>query len=154
MQDFGLCDLKGAYQHTSRMRGKGFLAIAFLELGCSGNAEIVKVLSDWTTISPKVAAAIVMTGEREAVEEFGAENETGVPILWDPDSYIFPLWAVSVVPTVFIVNDKGVVLGRVRGADESELNAAKGLLAEEVRRSDEAAAAAAAAKAAADAAKK
>jgi hypothetical protein len=154
MQDFGLCDVQGVYQHTSRLRSKGFLAIAFIDPAGVGSADIVNTLTDWTTISPKVSATVVAIGERIDAESLATATDTKLPVLWDADSYVSATWSVTAVPTVFVVNDKGTVLGQVRGTNSAELGAAKEMLTDAVHKSDEAAAAAAAAKAAADAAKK
>jgi hypothetical protein len=153
IQDFGLCDLKGVYQHTSRMRSKGFLAIAFIDSASPASIDIITALADWTSIGPKVAGVVVAMGERADAESLASTTQTTLPILWDAENYLAPIWAITAVPTIFVVNDKGIVLGRVRGTDSAELLSAKEMIAEEVRKSDEAAAAAAAAKAAADAAK-
>jgi hypothetical protein len=149
MQDFGLCDIKGIFQHTSRMRGKGFLVVAFLDAEANNSYDVSTTLNDWISQSPKIAAAAVVSGDRDKIEAFGVKSEAKFPVLWDPDAYIAPIWAVNVVPTLFIMNDKGMVLGRVRGTNPGELSAAKELLLDEVRKSDEAAAAKAAADAAA-----
>jgi len=154
MQDFGLCDLKGVYQHTTRLRSKGFLVVAFLNASDSGSDAVAKTLAEWTSVSDKITVVAVAVGEREDAESLIARTEVKYTVLWDFEAYTASLWSVNAAPAVFIMNGQGLVLGRVLGSDAAELESARALLSEEVAKADAAAKAAAEAKAAADAAAK
>ena len=151
IQDFGLCDLQGNYQNSAKMRAKGFLAVAFLEATDPNSQSMARDLQNWTALGEKLTVAAVVFGEREDVEKMAQAGSLTYPVLWDFEMYVAPIWSVSAVPTLFLVDSQGLVLGRVLGADEDELAAAQSTLAEVIHKSDEAAKAAAEAKAAADA---
>ena len=154
IQDFGLCDLKGAYQHSTRLRGKGFLVVAFVNPLESNSVAVVKRLQDWLALSDKVGVVVLTVGERDDAAKMIESTGVTYPVLWDFEAYTAMTWAVTAAPTIFIVNGQGLVLGRVLGNDKDELEAAKTMLLEEVRKLEEAAKAAADAAAAAAAAKK
>jgi peroxiredoxin len=137
--DFGLCDLRGVYQHTSRLRGKGFLAIAFVNPLAHSSLSVVRTLQDWLKASDKIALVAVMTGERADAEEFAQTCEATFPVLWDFEDNTTRSWSVSATPTVFVVDGAGLVIGKVTGSDKSELDAAGAALAEATRRAEEAA---------------
>ncbi len=151
IQDFGLCDLQGVYQNSAKMRAKGFLAVAFLEVTDPNSQNMARELQNWTALGDKLTVAAVVFGEREAIEQMAQKESLTYPVLWDFEMYVAPIWSVSAVPTLFLVDSQGLVLGRVLGADENELAAAHATMAEAIHKSDEAAKAAAEAKAAADA---
>jgi peroxiredoxin len=154
MQDFGLCDLKGVYQHSTRLRSKGFLVVAFLRPSDPSSISVAKTLQEWTTVSDKVTVVAVAVGERSEAETLFEQTGVTFPVLWDFEAYTASTWAVSAAPAIFIVSGQGLVLGRVLGHDKAELDAARSLLVDEVAKAEAAAKAAAEAKAAADAAAK
>ncbi len=143
IQDFGLCDLTGIYQNSTKLRTKGYLVVGFLSSTDSSSAAVAKELESWKAISDKLSICALALGEREEAQNFAALTSVTFPVLWDADNYTSQNWGVNEVPALFITDSQGIVMDKVIGNDIAPLKAAKDLLTEVIRKADEAAKAAA-----------
>ena len=153
--DFGLGDLKGAYQNTGRLRSKGWLVAVFVEVGDYSSIQAIDTLQSWISELPadKVSVIAIAGGEREDLEKFAEARNITFPVLWDYNDYVATIWSIADIPTLFVTDAAGKVLVRLAGADAAKYAEAKAMLEGEIKKAEEAAKAAAEAKAAADAQK-
>ncbi len=159
IQDFGLCDLKGAYTYTARLRMKGLLTVTFFTPDSLPSMRALEALRRWTKEIPmdKWAAIALTDGDRESLSTFASQSSLdGVTLLLDYEWYQTRAWGVSHLPTTFLIDGKtGRVLCKVMGDDAEELGALQAMLGDKVAilvAADEAARKAAEEKKAADAA--
>ncbi|MDR3707718.1 MAG: TlpA disulfide reductase family protein [Capsulimonadaceae bacterium] len=156
IQEFGLCDLKGVYQNTTRLRSKGWLVVFFFKVDDEYSASVAATLGGWAAELPadRVSLLGVASGDRTALTNAAASLDIKFPVVWDPEDYVAGTWGINALPAVFVSDARGKVLARIAGDDQPALEAAKSSLSESVRKAIEAAAKAAeeAAKAAAPAA--
>lgn len=154
VQDFGLCDSKGIYQYTAKLRARGLLVVLFFTLDSATSLESLKSVQLWTESlkTDKWTPLALANSGPEALLAFAEKNAlTGITFLSDYDYYQTRNWGVSHVPTLFLVAGKsGQVLQKISGADTVQLEAVRVQLTSEVEKilAAEAAAKAAAAKAA------
>lgn len=152
--DFGLCDTKGVYLYTAKLRAKGLLAIVFFSTASVGSVEVLKAVQDWTASvkTDKWTPIAVANASAEELTEFAEKNGlTDITFLLDYEYYQTRNLGISHVPTLLIVSGKtGQVLQRVQGNIAEEIGTAGALLKAEVAKivAAEEAAKAAAAKAA------
>lgn len=145
IQEFGLCDLKGVYQNTSKLRAKGWLVVLFFDAGDSFSTSVVKALQGWSGELPadKVAILGVGRGDSETLKTFAAEQNVTFPIVWDFDDYVGGLYGINAVPTLFVTDARGKVLARIVGDNAGARETAKAVIVDALRAAAEAAAKAA-----------
>ncbi len=160
IQDFGLCDTKGIYQYTAKLRGKGLLVVVFFSPDSAPSVRALEAVQSWTAETPtqKWTALGVAEGDRMEMAKFAEEHGlTGVSVLLDHELYQTRLWGVSHLPSLYLVSGKtGRVLHKILGWDEAALAGMKQMLQGEVSKivaAEEAAKKAEEEKKAADAAK-
>ncbi len=155
IQDFGLCDTKGVYQYTAKLRAKGLLVVVFFSPDSPPSVEALKTVQAWTTETPtqKWTAIGVAEGDRIEMAEFAeAQGLSNISVVLDYELYQTRMWGVSHLPSIYLVSGKtGRVLERILGEDAPALDGMKQMLADEVAKI---VAAEEAAKAAAEEAKK
>lgn len=151
IQDFGLCDLSGVYQTTTKLRGKGWLIVSFFTPDDRNSIAVLDKLTEWAASLPgdKVSILGVLDGDHAAVQGFKNRPAPPFPIVCDFESYWTVNWGLESLPTTFITDAGGRVLDRIVGSDMPALEEAKSQLESLIARAAEAAKAAAAAAAAA-----
>ncbi|HEY3330972.1 MAG TPA: redoxin domain-containing protein [Capsulimonadaceae bacterium] len=154
IQEFGLCDVKGVYQNTAKLRAKGWLAVLFFDPSDAYSASVAAQLQEWATTLPgdKLSVVGVGRGERADLVKFAADKALTYTVLWDLEDYTLGLWGVTALPTLFVTNAQGSVLAKIAGDDKPAIAAAKAVLEVGIQKAAEAAAAAKAAEEAAKAA--
>jgi peroxiredoxin len=133
--DFGLCDLKGNYLITSRLRAKGLLLAVFFNPEQAASVNVLKAVNGWAgeLEQAKWTALAVADGPREALAAFAEANQLDkLTIVVDYELYQTHTWGLSHIPSTFLIAGKGQILRRVIGDDASELGEVKALLAAEV----------------------
>lgn len=145
--DFGLCDTKGVYQTTTKLRTRGWLIVSFLDPSDPNSIKTAGTLALWSDL-PADKVTVLSVSLTDPKAEGAAVNFPGTT-LWDFDGYVANIWGVNAVPTTFVVNSTGRVLARVNGHLEADLIAARALLGVEIKKAEDAAKAAAEAAAAA-----
>ena len=136
VSDFGLCDIKGGYIYTAKLRPKGLLVVAFFSPDTAASVNVLKAVQEWTgeIEASKWSALGVATGDREELKKFADANGIDkVSLLVDYDFYQTRSWGISHIPSLYIISGKtGRILDRVVGDKPSELQSAKELLSGEV----------------------
>jgi hypothetical protein len=136
IQDFGLCDIKGAYTYTTKVRAKGMLVATFLTPDAAGAGRAAETVQAWTTEVPmdKWSAIAVASGDRDAVVSFAEQHGlANVSTLVDHGAYQTRVWGISRLPVTFLIAGKtGQILGRVVGDDAGELAQMKEMLTVEI----------------------
>ncbi|BDI32349.1 hypothetical protein CCAX7_44000 [Capsulimonas corticalis] len=136
VSDFGLCDIKGGYIYTAKLRPKGLLAVVFFSPETAASVNVLKAVQEWTgeIEASKWSAVGVATGDREAIKQFAETNGIDkVSLLVDYDFYQTRSWGISHIPSLYIISGKtGRVLERIVGDSPAELKSAKDLLSGEV----------------------
>jgi peroxiredoxin len=161
IQDFGLCNLKGEYFYTAKLRTKGLLVVVFFAPNSAPSVLALETVQNWAAelASPKWSAVALTEGEHDEVAAWADGRKLdGVPILLDHELYQTRRWGVSHLPTVYLVDGKsGRVLSKITGDDTAGLSATKQMLSDTIAKmvaADEAAKKAEEDKKAADAAAK
>jgi len=151
IQEFGLCDIKGVYQNTSKLRAKGWLAILFIDADNTFSASAAQALQKWPESLPadKVSILGVARGEKESLKGFASEHNLTYPIVWDFDDYVGGLYGINSTPTLLVTDSLGKVLAKIVGDDATAIDAAKATIAQAVQAAQEVAERAAKAAAAA-----
>ncbi|MEO7718378.1 MAG: hypothetical protein ABIY70_19425 [Capsulimonas sp.] len=136
VSDFGLCDIKGGYIYTAKLRPKGLLAVVFFSPETAASVNVLKTVQSWTgeIEASKWSALGVATGDREAIKQFADANGIDkVSLLVDYDFYQTRSWGISHIPSLYIISGKtGRILDRIVGDSPAELQAAKEVLSREV----------------------
>ena len=134
--DFGLCDIKGGYVYTAKLRPKGLLVVAFFSPDTAASANVLKTVQGWTgeIEASKWSAVGVATGDREAIKQFADANGLDkISLLVDYDFYQTRSWGISHIPSLYVISGKtGRILERIVGDSPAELQSAKDLLSGEV----------------------
>ncbi len=155
VQDIGLCDLKGEYVYTAKLRTKGLLAVVFFSPDSAPSVQAVEAVQGWTRDLPtqKWTALAITEGDRDQLRVFAQERGLdAVTLLVDHELYQTRSWGVSHLPSVYLISGKtGRVLMKVIGDRAADLDAIQQRLSDEV---GQIVAAEAAAKKAAEEAKK
>ena len=101
-----LPDLQGAAKPLrERMGPKGLLAV-FVDTKCPFSATAIGEMSSVASVLAKhdVSSVLVNIGEdKAAVEEFYAQRQTGMTVVYDAGKTTQTAWAVTSVPTVILV---------------------------------------------------
>ena len=136
IQDFGLCDTKGVYQYTAKLRAKGLLVVVFFSPDSPPSVEALKTVQAWTAETPtqKWTALGVAEGDRTEMAQFAdAQGLTNISVVLDFELYQTRMWGVSHLPSVYLVSGKtGRVLHKIVGEDDAALEGMKKMLADEV----------------------
>jgi hypothetical protein len=141
--DFGLCDTKGVYQTTTKLRTRGWLVVAFIDPVDSNSAKAAEALSGWSDLpQDKVTILTVSLADPKSPKVSGL-SLPGI-VVWDFDAYVAGIWGVNAVPTIFVANGAGKVLAKMHGFSAEELSGAKALLSVDIKNTEDAAQAAAA----------
>jgi peroxiredoxin len=142
IQEFGLCDLKGDYRNTSRLRSKGWLALLFFDVESSYSASVAQTMQSWMDSLPadRVSILGVGHGNAEDLKGFAAQHNLTYPIVWDFDDNVVGLYSINSTPTLIVTDARGMVLAKIVGDDAAGISSAKALVAEAVRAAEEAAA--------------
>lgn len=150
VQDFGLCNLKGEYVYTTRLRAKGLLVVIFFSPISAPSLRAVQAVQSWVNDLPmqKWSAVAVTEGNRDQLAELAqAQGWKSVTTVVDYELYQTRAWGVSHLPSVYLISGKtGRVLMKVIGDREGDLEGVRQRLADEVAQivaAEEAAAAAA-----------
>ena len=77
------------------MRAKGFLVVAFVESDGPGSEQIIAALTDWTTVSPKLAVVVVASGERSDAETLSTKTDALLFLSCGTVTAILPLYGLS-----------------------------------------------------------
>ena len=134
--DFGLCDTKGVYQYTAKLRAKGLLVVVFFSTASAGSLAVLKTVQEWTAAvkTDKWTPLAVASSSPEELKAFSEKNGlTDITFLLDYEYYQTRNLGVSHVPTLLVISGKtGQVLQRVQGNIAAELDAAGSVLKAEV----------------------
>ncbi len=136
VQDIGLCDLKGEYVYTAKLRMKGLLTVIFFSPDSAPSVRAVEAVQGWTRDLPtqKWTGLAITEGDRDQLRSFAAERGfDGLTLLVDHELYQTRSWGVSHLPSVYLISGKtGRVLMKVIGDRENDLAAVKQRLSDEV----------------------
>jgi peroxiredoxin len=136
VQDIGLCDLKGEYVYTAKLRTKGLLAVVFFSPDSAPAVRALEAVQGWTKDLPtqKWTALAITEGDRDQLRAFAQERGLdGVTVLVDHELYQTRSWGVSHLPSVYLISGKtGRVLMKVIGDRADDLGAVRQRLADEV----------------------
>lgn len=138
IQDFGLCDLKGVYQYTAKLRTKGLLVVVFFSTASEPSVRALEAVQAWASDLPpqKWTALGVGEGDRTELSKFAEEHGLmNVSVVIDHELYQTRLWGVSHLPSIYLISSKtGRVLQKVLGMERDALAGMKQLLTEEVNK--------------------
>jgi hypothetical protein len=136
IQDFALCDLKGNFIYTARVRPKGMLVVTFFAPDVPGAVRVLETVQGWSTgvAMDKWAALAVASADRDAAASFAAKHALdNVTVLVDHSAYQTRSWGISSLPVTFLIAGKtGQILCRVVGDDAGEFAAMKETLTAEI----------------------
>jgi len=152
VQDFGLCDLKGQYIYTAKVRAKGLLVVTFFAPGNAASSRVLQALDQLASeFEPtKWAYLVVSDGDRDSLTDYSEGLSLAkATVLIDHELYQTRTWGVSHVPSTFLIAGNGRTLARIVGDAPDQVALITDTLKAEVAKilAAEAAAKAAAAKA-------
>ena len=136
--DTRLPDLAGdARPLRDRMGSKGLLVV-FVDTSCPFSATAIREMSSVASVLAKheIPSVLLNVGEPQAtVEQFYAQRQVGIPVVYDTGKATLAAWAVTSTPTVFLMDAGGAVAYRgnavwadVGAAAEKSLGLAAGSL--------------------------
>jgi peroxiredoxin len=136
VQDFGLCDLTGAFVYTPKLRQKGFLVVVFFSADAPVSVEALKAVQSWTAEVPaqKWTPVAVTEADREATRAFADKNGlSNLTFGLDYESYHARRWGVSNLPSTYLVSGKtGRVLEKAIGYTPAVFDQIKNRLKSEI----------------------
>lgn len=136
VQDFGLCNLTGAYIYTAKVRPKGLLVVVFFGPNSAPSVHALDAVQAWTAeiTTPKWSSLAVTQGDRAEVAAFAEQHKLDpATVVIDHELYQTRMWGVSHLPTVYLIQGKtGRVLSKVIGDDPAALDSMKQMLIDEV----------------------
>lgn len=138
IQDFGLCNVDGAYIYSAKLRAKGFLIVAFFDPNAAESREVLRAIDSWTEelVQTKWTAVGISASDRETIKQLvDTHSLKNMTMLLDHEFYQTKLWGVSNFPSVFLVSGKtGRVMAHVRGNNADALDGVKNTLVSEVNK--------------------
>jgi hypothetical protein len=136
IQDFGLCDLKGIYTHTAKVRSKGLILVTFFSPESAASATILETVQSWATEIglDKWTALALSDGDRDQLTAYADSHSlSSITVMVDYDLYQTRNWGISHLPSTFLVSGKtGQIIQRVNGCAPAELNSLKQALVSSV----------------------
>jgi len=138
IQDFGLSDLKGNYQHTAKLRAKGLLVVVFYATDSAPSVRALEVVQSWAADLPtqKWTFLAVGDGDRGELGQFAeAHGLAAATLVLDHDLYQTRQWGVSNLPSVYLVSGStGRVLHKILGEDAKAMDGMRAMLTAEVEK--------------------
>lgn len=128
---FQLADVTGALHRLQDQRGK----VVFLNFWatwcppCREEMPLMEQLSQALRQQPFVMWAVNLQESREQVAGFMTENRLHFPALLDPNSTVTTLYKVRGLPTTYLIDCAGNMVGWVMGPREWTNEATRSLLA-------------------------
>jgi len=110
-----LPDLKGAARSLRDRMGPKGLLIVFVDTNCPFSATAINEMSSVASVLAKheVPSVLVNVGEPQAtVEQFYAERQVGLPVIYDTGKKTLAAWAVTSTPTAIMMDSGGAVAYR------------------------------------------
>jgi len=110
-----LPDLKGAARSLRERMGPKGLLIVFVDTNCPFSATAINEMSSVASVLAKheVPSVLVNVGEPQAtVEQFYAERQVGLPVIYDTGKKTLAAWAVTSTPTAIMMDSGGAVAYR------------------------------------------
>jgi peroxiredoxin len=142
IQDIGLCDLKGEYTYTAKLRVKGLLVVAFFSPDSAPSVRALEAIQSWTqdVATQKWTPLAISEGDRGQLSEFTKSHGlSDITVLVDYELYQTRAWGVSHLPSIYLISGKtGRVLAKVIGDRERDLKDVKAQLTSEIAKITEA----------------
>ena len=110
-----LPDLKGAARSLRDRMGPKGLLVVFVDTNCPFSATAINEMSSVASVLAKheVPSVLVNVGEPQAtVEQFYAERQVGLPVIYDTGKKTLAAWAVTSTPTAIMMDSGGAVAYR------------------------------------------
>jgi hypothetical protein len=110
-----LPDLKGAARSLRDRMGPKGLLVVFVDTNCPFSATVINEMSSVASVLAKheVPSVLVNVGEPQAtVEQFYAERQVGLPVIYDTGRKTLAAWAVTSAPTAILMDSGGAVAYR------------------------------------------
>lgn len=110
---FEVSDGKGNTFHSAAFRGKRSLLL-FFDTTCGDcQREFPKIQEVWEAIRDKDDCLVITISRDQTYKEtdlyWEAHNFT-MPKYQDPDRSVYSLFATSVIPRIYIINEEGIVI--------------------------------------------
>jgi len=133
-----LPDLQGATKSLRDRMGPKGLLVVFVDTHCTFSATAINEISSVSSVLAKheVSSALLNVGEPQAtVEQFYAQRQMGMPVIYDTGKAALAAWGVTFTPTAILVDPSGAAIYRgtavwadVGAAAEKALGLAPGTL--------------------------
>jgi peroxiredoxin len=129
--DFKLPDVKGRMHHLRDQRGK----VVFMNFWatwcppCRLEMPLMEQLSHALRREPFVMWAVNLQEDQAQVARFMTEHRLHFPALLDTDGTVNALYTVRGLPTTYLIDCQGLMVGQVMGAREWTNDAMRTLLA-------------------------
>ena len=97
-----------------RMGPKGLLVV-FVDTNCPFSATAIREMSSVASVLSKyeIPSLLLNVGEPQAtVEQFYAQRQVGIPVIYDTGRATLKAWAVTSTPTPFLIDPAGAVAYR------------------------------------------
>jgi peroxiredoxin len=116
--DFGLPDLSGKSVKLSSFRGKTVLLNFWASWcpPCRSEMPDLQKLSERLKKSKFILLAVNLERDPKAVRSFMNDNHYTFPVLMDAEGKAAQLYAVTAIPTTFLIDKQGRVVQRWIGA--------------------------------------
>lgn len=110
-----LPDLGGDARPLRDRMGPNGLLVVFVDTSCPFSATAIREMSSVASVLAKqeVPSVLLNVGETQAtVEQFYAQRQVGIPVVYDTGKATLAAWAVTSTPTVFLMDPAGAVAYR------------------------------------------
>ena len=116
--DFTINDLKGKPYTLSALKGKIVLLNLWATWCAPCRAEMPSMQEIYTEFAPKglEILAVDMQEEKSKVERFVESNKYTFPVLMDPENKVAQIYSTGSIPTTYLINKKGFIIGRLQGS--------------------------------------